>query len=749
MDHDTIRISEQSWQSADASCVVRSPGQPADVTAGFPTRWRVFGPLPDEHVRIGEATRGACCEPLVSVGVDQLRAIPETLTVGQMSLTGRDVDVHDGTLDFDAILGGHNRTPGHQAYALAEIEVAKAGEVLIGAGGDFWMQWWIDGMAVLNNLANGNAVMRIGPADHCFRHTLSAGRHVIALRSISGGAGRWHVRLGTVSPVEEMLATRDRGAWEFMPETDMIRPPYESLDGRLAILADTGWAEETIACTFVSTDTNVQHGIVFGAQDHTRFYWAYVPRWSQNFRARALHAAIALFDGGNYPRVLAMMLMPNVETHTNTPLSLRVERRGSHIQLSVNGVRGPSAVDETYGPGRVGLLGAGDYLASGFSVDGERRPDTAWNGDVTPRPLWTCPVETAADAHGLAYWQPCRCSGGDILTGIVGYRSPDGERGDKGNPLLLRSHDGGVTWERLGQPEIFPGGVCIENQPGCLRAVIPGPALTGQRKGLNTCRPDEFVSIRDSDDKGLTWGPAQPGAITGDWSGVFLEGFTFDVASVLRLHDGGLLIVLVRQCPGFADRMPGFHTQLTWTIRMSQPYATRSDDGGLTWQAPAPMDNAVVFDGDCPAAPCCDFTETPIAQLPGGRIVAVARPFGSPFAWHTHSDDGGRSWCVARYMPFSIAGNPQLVATQSGYLVVVGRGIGGTTLYVSTDGGLNWDDGWIVDHPSGFNGFMIEAEPDVVLIVYAVVRASPEDLTPSMVRAHRIRITPQGVVPAE
>ena len=99
---------------------------------------------------------------------------------------------------------------------------------------------------------------------------------------------------------------------------------------------------------------------------------------------------------------------------------------------------------------------------------------------------------------------------------------------------------------------------------------------------------------------------------------------------------------------------------------------------------------------------------------------------------------------MACYTTFSGAGYPSLVTTASGYLVAVARGAG-LEMHVSTDGGVNWDAGTMIDRPTYFNGATLEVEPDVLMVIYP---ESQHEITPSRVRAQRIRITPNGPVPA-
>ena len=75
--------------------------------------------------------------------------------------------------------------------------------------------------------------------------------------------------------------------------------------------------------------------------------------------------------------------------------------------------------------------------------------------------------------------------------------------------------------------------------------------------------------------------------------------------------------------------------------------------------------------------------------------------------------------------------------------ILEGEALPAVCLHISTDGGVNWDEGTIIDYPASFNGAVIEVEPDVVLVVYP---ESMGEIRPSFVRAQRIGITPEGPV---
>ena len=74
------------------------------------------------------------------------------------------------------------------------------------------------------------------------------------------------------------------------------------------------------------------------------------------------------------------------------------------------------------------------------------------------------------------------------------------------------------------------------------------------------------------------------------------------------------------------------------------------------------MGHAAIRLGAKPDSHCAGFSETASAQLPEGKIVAIARPYRSPYVWQTESLDGGQTWRQACYAPFSGAGAPVLVA---------------------------------------------------------------------------------------
>jgi hypothetical protein len=685
----------------------------AAPTAALPEEWWVFGPF------------GANSEPFDPASVT---AMPEVLTLGATRIKGRRICRDGDTLDIMRTLGGG--VAGRQAYLFALIALPRSADLCIGVGVEWWMQWWIDGRLVYDSMAVSSFASPPTHGDDWFRIALSDGPHVIAVRVMSQ-ARAWVVKAQVLSSEETALTqVRIAAHWRLLPETDEILPPNRPYWAHhLAIRTDLCLADGTVECEYQQPSDSGNVGIIVGAQDSDHYYWAQIPHWGQLWRARAYFAAISLADGSGYLHNLKMQLMPNVAGHSNVWHTLKVERRGPRIEMWVDGVRGPCVTDDRYGPGRVGLAGFSKFKVRHLKVDGQPVEGPAWrSGDHRGQP-WYNPVPDPSLGDIQAGARLLQLSADEILLSVaIGrHSSCHGLHAGNSATYLYLSRDRGRAWSQYCRAAEGTQGPWWVPRPGVIRTV-------GFADGF-TCR--------DSTDKGMTWSAPVAGQLLGDWHRDLLRDETWNwLYGFARLNDGALLAVILHGYQDLYARIPNCG-QGTWGTEIAQPYCTLSHDQGHTWSEPVPMDHAAARIGDPPDSPCGGFSETAVAQLPGGRIVALARPFRSPFIWQTHSQDGGKNWRMACYAPFSGAGGPVLVATRSGYLAIIKRGPG-CGLHISTDGGTNWDEGTMIDLPSVFNGSAIEVEADVILVVYP---QSMDEVRPSQVRAQLIRITADGPVP--
>jgi len=744
-----VKVGDAIWDLLDEDGRHLQVGAEPNLAVSMPRHWRVFGPFEPDLVEVKVVPGGENSANLKAVpSEDQLSAIPDQLTIANATLVGVNVDMVGNMLDFDALYDGHDGKEGVQAYALAELQVDSDTEIIIGAGCDWWMQWWLDGQPVYDTLDTGNGPYLLEPTDHCFRANLKAGKHVLAVAVISGSGGPWAIRTDTVTARVEAYASRKPGQWNFLTDPEEVHPPATGTQLRKAFRTDLVLTDETLECEYQLAFDNGHVGLVFGAQDSDHYYWAYIPHWGQLWRARAFYAAIAIADGSGYVRNLDLRLMHNVPCHLNIWRSLRVERRGNHIQMWVNGVKGPNAIDDTYGPGRVGVSGFNRWAMRNLRIDGKHMEPPVWPTILSRQHRF---AEPFAAEGGYLYHAPVslnRLSNGEILliTNKSQHPSPHVSDPNLTSWHMYLSADAGRTWSSHGDlsqgrlPSIF--GRPFEIEPGILRSfefISPNPGSSPSK--------EEFYQgsgfyYRDSKDKAMTWSQWSYGKLEGGWeTEMFRENTHCSVMGSTMLRDGTILASLLLSTHR-SDSIKNIGMGTWPAYVMLQPYCTISKDQGQSWSLPVPMDNAAMNDGSPPDSPLADFTETPMAQLPSGRVVALSRPVASPFMWQTQSEDGGKSWRQCCYAPFSGSGNPNLVATSSGLLALVAR-CGGVGIHISDDEGLNWTPGAMLDSSNYFNGLVIEAEPDVILAVYPVI-----DDMPMHLRTLRVRVTPQGPMPA-
>ncbi len=155
---------------------VQAAGTPA-----WPAEWTAFGPVP----------RAAGMETTGHPGRDQLlpgsvlASIPDTLEIGSQTYKGKPVSPDaGGRFDLGALFGGAQR--GNTVYLLAPVTAESSTVLAVGAGADWWMQWWLDGRPVFDTLATGNRKAPISPDNYTFELSLAQGDHVLAVAVISG-----------------------------------------------------------------------------------------------------------------------------------------------------------------------------------------------------------------------------------------------------------------------------------------------------------------------------------------------------------------------------------------------------------------------------------------------------------------------------------------------------------------------------------------------------------------------------------
>jgi len=193
----TIQIDDQTWDLHDAAGMKGRSAAAVPPGAALPAKWRLFGlwgPQTTQDSADGDGSihdpGGFRRDPAIEAWAEALTAIPDSVTLAGVERTGQDVTLSDNTLDVDELFGGHDQTVGHQAFAIGELTADGDGELAIGCGSDWWMQLWLDGKPVFDTLARGNHEVPVTHDNHVVRLPLTAGRHLLTVRLISGMSGR-------------------------------------------------------------------------------------------------------------------------------------------------------------------------------------------------------------------------------------------------------------------------------------------------------------------------------------------------------------------------------------------------------------------------------------------------------------------------------------------------------------------------------------------------------------------------------
>ena len=212
---------------------VEPPVVPEYLDVRWPQTWQVLGPFPKGK------------RPLARTA---LQTIPERLTVGGQEYVATELRAVDDVIDFTTLFGGYGLKPlpagrkpaahprrgkrfsfhdvGRLCYAFAKIDCPRAGKLLIGAGADWGMQWFLDGVLVFDAARLDGTSSRRGffnrepcsPKERIFDVDVTAGEHVLAV-IVNAGSRGWALASASMA----------RQAQELMPVADGSNPNVPDL----------------------------------------------------------------------------------------------------------------------------------------------------------------------------------------------------------------------------------------------------------------------------------------------------------------------------------------------------------------------------------------------------------------------------------------------------------------------------------------------------------------------------------------
>ncbi|MBI3946328.1 MAG: heparinase II/III family protein [Armatimonadetes bacterium] len=171
----------------------------APPEATWPTEWMAFGSYTIERM-------GAYGEPMVAdlLPGEALRAIPAELAIGDRRFEAQKLRPEEGRLDLARLLPPGRGMGGRTAYLMAPVTAAADTTLQIGAGAQWWMQWWVDGRPLFGTLGRcGNGSFPVTARDHVFRVTLTKGEHVLAVAVVGNNNGAFEL---AITPPRELAA---------------------------------------------------------------------------------------------------------------------------------------------------------------------------------------------------------------------------------------------------------------------------------------------------------------------------------------------------------------------------------------------------------------------------------------------------------------------------------------------------------------------------------------------------------------
>ncbi len=149
----------------------------------WPQNWRVFFTREASRELRASGARDALPPP----DSGELARVPDALEIGGRTLERTELAADEkGLVDLARHVG--QAFDGRTALAYATLDLETDAPITVFAGADYWMQWWVDGLPVFDTLEGGNRSGVLERA-HSFPLTLAAGKHVLAVRIISGSGG--------------------------------------------------------------------------------------------------------------------------------------------------------------------------------------------------------------------------------------------------------------------------------------------------------------------------------------------------------------------------------------------------------------------------------------------------------------------------------------------------------------------------------------------------------------------------------
>jgi len=384
--------------------------------------------------------------------------------------------------------------------------------------------------------------------------------------------------------------------------------------------------------------------------------------------------------------------------------SARVECRGRHLSLLLDGKEVLAADDAALAAGRIGLgTSQGQVQYRDLRIEGEPQAGTGpLRVETPPPPLYKVISRGEAAGPYQAFPDACRLRNGDLLcvfyAGYGHVSLPSAEWPKGGRICMVRSSDDGCTWTA---PEVLFDDADDNRDPhitqmkdGTLVCSFFSLYMDGSaRKG----RGSQLVRSRDG---GRTWETTARAVSPGYYCS----------APVRELVDGTCVLGVYSEGAGKA-----------WGG------VIRSTDHGDTWSAPVDIGREAGLYLDA---------ETDLIQRSDGSLYAALRSSKVHMHYAT-SNDLGQTWTPVQDIGFD-GHAPHFTRLSTGEILLTHR-VPQTALHVSRDECQTWQGPYILDRVGGAYPATVERRDGTVLAIYYSEGAG------SHVRAQRFRLRSDGI----
>jgi hypothetical protein len=510
--------------------------------------------------------------------------------------------------------------------------------------------------------------------------------------------------------------------------------PDKVVDENLAFYTAKAYVDFEAEFEFHMIHNSTGAGLAFRAQDARHYYMVHFPVTAMEFRGANFWAAISKVDESGYVQVLKQELVLGVPSELGQWQRVRVVVQGNEIRVWVNGRPGPVVHDDTYaGPGYVGLE---TYLSAGVGgvtrfrnlrIRGQEQQAPPWNPEIRPARNYFYPTREETYGPVQQFNSVARAPHGDLLMDML---SGSKFHGDQWTAVMIRSTDNGRTWSPM--KEMF-------NVSGDSRDHIPAGMFSTSDGKLYMFKADyekpKVALSRATSEDGVAWSEFEVSTtldILGNQDQVWMYH------APVELMDGTFIWPGTARSPKSFGSVDGRYYE-NQRRHGAMNFVVRSTDRGQTWSSPINVDGPNPSPANVVYAKDNHPSEGSIGQAQDGRVVIFIRPITSPWMWESSSFDGGQTWTPLARGPFPQWASSTVCRSASGVLMIIGRhpGLG---LSASWDNGMTWKI-YRIDTTFWANGKIIEVEPDVMLF------ASTATYTDPHVRAHLIRVTPEGLEP--